>query len=555
MTIMIKQLTVPVSEKSQDLSILDALRQDFGIHKEQIHNLRIRKKSLDARRKARVVHHFQVELDLDDEQALLSKYQTAMSLVEAKPHYHPLDGLQNVRQRRMRHRPVIIGSGPAGSFAALVLAEAGFAPLVIERGEPVEARLRTVNKLRSQGEFAEESNYCFGEGGAGTFSDGKLTCGRNHPLIRYLFEEWVRFGAPADILYEAHPHIGTDYLLRIAINMRKYLESLGVDFYFGRRFVGFSTGKSARYQVQLADGEEISTDHLILAIGHSARDTYQILLDHGLALAPKPFAIGARFEHPQELINQIQLGSCQLLPAAEYKLAAHVGERGIWTFCMCPGGHLLPTSAQPGHLAINGMSYHARNSGFANAAVVVNVNREDFYQGHPLDGMYFQQRIERLAFQAGGGGYLSPAQRLVDFLKGRDSRGELKSTYKPGVTAARLDRILPDFVVHALQNSLDTYNKKMKGFISPEAIVAGVETKTSSPIVMHRDKSLQSTSHPGLYPTGEGAGFAGGIVSAALDGVKVAKALLESFQEESLLQHTEHVNPLRSQGTGLEQQL
>jgi uncharacterized FAD-dependent dehydrogenase len=276
---------------------------------------------------------------------------------------------------------------------------------------------------------------------------------------------------------------------------------------------------------------QLQTDHLIVAVGHSARDTYEMLLENGVAIAPKPFAMGARFEHPQETINKIQYGQCDLLPAAEYKLAAHKGDRGIWTFCMCPGGHLLPTNAQANHLAINGMSYYARNSSFANAAVVVNVMRQDFFKGHPLDGMHFQAAVERLAFEEGGGNYHAPAQRLIDFMSGQKSRGTLKSSYEPGIQSSRLDKILPTFIVDALRQAVGEYNQKMRGFLHPEAMVVGVETKTSSPIVMTRDKSLQSVSHPGFFPTGEGAGFAGGIVSAALDGVRVGRAVMEDMEQ------------------------
>jgi hypothetical protein len=310
---------------------------------------------------------------------------------------------------------------------------------------------------------------------------------------------------------------------------------MGSRFLFNRRFVDMTRDvPGARYQVTLDDGTKIKTDHLILAIGHSARDTYEMLLDRGLAIAPKPFAMGARFEHPQAAIDKIQFGQCSLLPPAEYKLVAHAGDRGIWTFCMCPGGHLLPTSAQPEHLAINGMSYHARSSGFANAAIVVNVLREDFYRGHPLDGMRFQAALEQEAFKAGGGDYKSPAQKLTDFMAGRWTKGDLATTYKPGISSARLDRLLPGFIVDALKTAVVDYDKKMRGFISPEALVVGVETKTSSPIVMPRDKGLQSVSHPGLFPTGEGAGFAGGIVSASLDGTRVGRAVLEDALAQGL---------------------
>ncbi len=535
MTVRIKHLTIPVTSKTSDLK--PYLAKELNIAEADIRSIKISKKSLDARKKSRIVFHYQVEADIIDENILLQKLGSKVEQVEAKPSFKPSSDL-GFSDKRMSTRPIIIGSGPAGIFTALVLAEVGQPAIVIERGEEVENRLRTVNKLRRLGEFSEKSNYCFGEGGAGTFSDGKLTCGKNHVLIKFLFEQWVRFGAPEDILYDAHPHIGTDNLLIIAKKMRTYLESKGTEFIFNTRFTGFEKNHSTRYKIHLSDGSNLESDYLVIAIGHSARDSYQMLLSHGLAMSPKPFAIGARFEHPQDIINQIQYGSCELLPAAEYKLAARTGNRGIWTFCMCPGGYLLPTNAQAEHLAINGMSYHARSSKFANAAVVVNINREDFFKDHVLDGVKFQENIEKMAYKSGGGNYFTPAQRLEDFLKGRQSQGELRSSYKPGVHSARLDKILPPFVVDALQSALWEYNKKMRGYISKDAIVAGVETKTSSPIVMHRNKSLQSESHPGIFPAGEGAGFAGGIVSAALDGVRVGQAVIK----DALIHKRYHVS-------------
>lgn len=537
MTLRIKDVEVPVSSIPSDERVLAHVAELLEVKPEDLRGIHIRKRSLDARRKARIVYHYQVDVDLVDEDAVYKRKASVCDIAPEEPSGDPLAGI-DPGTYKFRHEPVIIGTGPAGTFAAMALARAGQPSILIERGEAVEDRLRTVGRLRRDGEFTAESNYCFGEGGAGTFSDGKLTCGRNHPLIKFLFQQWVDFGAPKEILYDAHPHIGTDYLLRIAKNQRTHLEAIGSRFMFGRRFVDVQSGEAsgARYAVKLDDGTRLLTDHLVLAIGHSARETYEMLLGRGLAIAPKPFAMGARFEHPQSVIDKIQFGSCELLPPAEYKLAAHSGDRGIWTFCMCPGGHLLPTNAQPEHLAINGMSYHSRNSGFANAAVVVNVLREDFYRGHPLDGMRFQEEIERRAFAAGGGNYFSPAQRMQDFMVGRASKGEMNSTYKPGVSSARLDKILPTFITEALQGAVVEYNKKMRGFIGPDALVVGVETKTSSPIVMMRDKSLQSISHPGLFPTGEGAGFAGGIVSAALDGVRVGRAVLEDAVTSRLVE-------------------
>lgn len=533
MTLRLREVVIPAGVELPHDALQQAIATTLGIPLANLKAMTILKKSLDARRKSAIVYKYQVDVDLEDEDQVLSRNQ---SLVEKSPGIQvadPLTGL-NPDSVRMRHKPVIIGSGPAGIFAALTMALAGQPCVVVERGESVEGRMRTVNRLRRSGSFEAESNYCFGEGGAGTFSDGKLTCGKNHPLIRHVFEQFVRHGAPADILYDAKPHIGTDFLMRVAWNMRQHLKSLGTEFVFGHRFVDFAGGgDSARWIVRLDDGREIATDHFVIAIGHSARDTYQMLFDKGLAMVPKPFAMGARIEHPQDQINRIQHGTCMLPTAAEYKLAAQAESRGIWTFCMCPGGHLMPTGAQPGHLAINGMSYHGRKSGFANAAVVVNVLREDFFRGHPLDGMHFQAALERAAYAAGGGNYNAPAQRLVDFMKGRESKGTLASTYKPGITNHRMDKLLPDFIVNALRGAMHDYNKTMRGYLSPEAIVVGLESKTSAPVSMVRDRNLQSVSHPGIFPAGEGAGFAGGIVSAALDGVRIGRAVLDDSAREA----------------------
>lgn len=527
----------PAAAAAADITqtVTARLAKELGIAASDLTQVSLRKKSLDARKKSKIHYLCQVDFCVADEDLLLKTHSTRLKATTPKPGLDPLAQF-DLKSLKTRHNPVIIGSGPAGIFAAYLLARAGIASTIIERGEPVESRLKTVNRLRRDGTFNAESHFCYGEGGAGTFSDGKLTCGRNHPLIELVFQTFVQFGAPADILYQAHPHIGTDYLMRIALDMRKWLIERGCTFVFNTRFEGFRTGSSSeRYKVLLNKGASIPTDQLVLAIGHSARDTYQGLLDQGLAIAQKPFAMGLRVEHPQSVVDQIQYGQCELLPPAEYKLAAHVGGRGIWTFCMCPGGHLLPTSAEEGHLAINGMSYHARNSGFANAALVVNVLRTDFDRGHPLDGVTFQRQVERASFVAGGSNYSSPAQRLTDFLHGRDSGNHpMQSTYKPGITAARLDQILPTPIVDALKVAIHDYEKRMRGFITDEAIVAGVESKTSAPITMPRDANLQSVSHPGLFPAGEGAGFAGGIVSAALDGVRIGQAVVAAISNNSV---------------------
>ncbi len=525
----IDQIKVEVSEKDQRKQIYSSVLELLGLVPDDIVKLTITRKSLDARKKTFIHYNYRVQLELSVEEAALVERigSPHVKLVPQKNELNPAEQV-SILSKKLRHRPVIIGTGPAGIYAALTLVKAGIRPILIERGEPIEKRFRTVARLRKYSELNEESNFCFGEGGAGTFSDGKLTCGKNHPLIKHVLQTYVDFGAPEEILYESHPHIGTDLLMGIAIKMRKYLEDQGASFQFSKIFESFSSGgKTANYTLRFSGDEPMATDHLILALGHSARDTYENLHACGLEMKPKPYAMGVRIEHPQEDINAIQFGgSCSIDYAAEYKLTHNTEDRGIWTFCMCPGGHLLPTSAQAGHLAINGMSYHARKSGFANAAVVVGVRTEDFYKGHPLDGMRYQQSFEKLAFQYGGENYHSPAQRLTDFLNKKDTTSQMNSTYMPGIRPARMDKILPEFIADSLRVAMGRYDQKMQGYINDRALVVGLESKTSSPVMFPRNKTLQSMSHPGIYPAGEGAGYAGGIMSAAVDGVRVALSLI-----------------------------
>lgn len=535
MPILVKDFIIEASVVHSEMELKKVLAEKLGTAITDITSIKVLKRSLDARKKRNLLYHYQIEFCALDEKKLLDLHPLWLTHSELSKTPHPLN--MSNKRRTLKEPVIIIGSGPAGQSAAFLFAEAQIPTIIVERGQPVEQRIKDVGRLQRRGELNEESNYCYGEGGAGTFSDGKLTCGRRHPLIRYLFETWVRFGAPEDILYEAHPHIGTDYLLKMTKNMRLFIEQNGGQFLFGKRLVDIAPGRSAKMAVTLSDGQVLESDHVILAIGHSARDTYRLLQMRNIAMQPKPFAMGVRVEHPQELIDEIQYGTCHQdlgVHAAEYKLVAHTENRGIWTFCMCPGGHLLPTSAQAGHLAINGMSYHARNSGFANAALVVNILREDFYQGDVLDGVRFQEDLEQAAFKMGGGSYACPAQRLEDFIAARPSVGELKSTYRPKVNPGRLDQLLPKYVVSALQAALVDYNRRMRGFINSDALIVGLESKTSAPIMMPRNELFQSISHAGLYPCGEGAGFAGGIVSAALDGLRIAQSIIEHELSENI---------------------
>ncbi len=450
-------------------------------------------------------------------------------------------------------RPIVVGSGPAGLFAALAFADAGVACTLVERGGAVEDRNLHVRDLRVDGRLNPESNLCYGEGGAGTYSDGKLYTRSKHPLVRQVYERLVALGASREILVQAHPHIGTNRLIPLMKLLRAALREAGHTLEFGARvddlLVDRSGPRPRVIGVRLADGRELHGGPVLLATGHSARDTYAMLASHDITMQRKDFAIGARVEHPQDLIDEVQLGPLAGSPAigpAEYFLAQTVtGGRGVYSFCMCPGGFVLPSPTALEHLNVNGMSNANRGSTFANAAWVTQVAADDFFLEQPGDldddprfgahvaggalvGLALQGALERAAFLAGGGGYRAPAQRLVDFVAERDSADlPEKSTYRPGVTPARLDRLLPSRFVRALQQGARQVDRhQLRGYLSREAMIVGVETTTSSPVRVVRGVDRQSVSHEGLYPCAEGAGYAGGIVSSAIDGMVSAYAVL-----------------------------
>ena len=533
----LKPFSIPLSSTSQDILVKKYIASTLSVDEENISRIYVLNKSLDARNKSAIRFYYEVEVEF--EEGIIS-HSHVRFFEEREISTDESDPLCNIDLSRSKSSisPVIIGSGPAGLFAGWLLLEAGLKPIVIERGAAVEERAKKVDRLWRAMVFDPESNYCFGEGGAGTFSDGKLTTGKRHPWISYLFKKWVSFGAPKDILIDAHPHIGSDFLTKVVKNMRESMKARGATFFFDTRFVDFNeTNGDARYEILLSSGEKLKTHYLILAIGQSARDTYELLYKKNVSLTAKSFAIGTRIEHPQEVIDEIQFGKKNLdlyrqaLPVADYKLTARAGERGVWSFCMCPGGYILPTGAEEGCLAVNGMSLFARDSGFANAALVVNITPNDFGKSSPLDGVNFQRAIEQKAFKAGGSSWCAPAERLFHFL-GTSKMNDLdsvSSTYRPGITPYPLDKVLPGFVTAALQTAMTTFNKKMRGYTHEKAILVGVETKTSSPLTINRGKNLESISHPGIFPAGEGAGYAGGIVSAALDGLRVARSILEQI--------------------------
>lgn len=434
--------------------------------------------------------------------------------------------------RSSAYRPVIIGSGPAGLFCALTLIEHGLKPIIIEQGKRVEERLEDVRLYREKGIISSLSNVQFGEGGAGTFSDGKLTSGISSPYIRKVLKTFADFGAPEEITYLQKPHIGTDNLIRILANIRHHIESRGGTYYFNTRFESF------RCHDDLIDvicpNLILTTDALVLAIGHSGRATFEMLRDNNVRMIRKNFSVGVRIEHLQEMINESQYGhnSRLNLPAAEYKLVYHGKERTCYTFCMCPGGEVIASASEDNAIVTNGMSNYSRDGRNANAALLVNINTDDFEGDDVLSGMYFQKKLEEKAFDLGGRNHHAPVQRVEDFHRNIPSNhiGSVIPTYKPGYTLADLNEILPDFVSSTIKEALPYFDRRISGFNDPDAILTGVETRTSSPVTIIRDENLQSSVR-GIYPCGEGAGMAGGITSAAVDGIKVAVKILEKEQD------------------------
>lgn len=418
------------------------------------------------------------------------------------------------------HRPVIIGFGPCGMFAALTLARRGYKPIVIERGAEVSQRVKDVEKFWTEGILNPESNVQFGEGGAGTFSDGKLTTGIKDPRIRKVLEDFVRAGADPDILYKQRPHIGTDVLRTVVKNIREEIIGLGGEIRFNTRFVEVKTKNKNVKSVVVESGgvrEEIPTEDAVLAVGHSARDTFRYLAGRGIKMQQKPFSIGVRIEHPQEMIDRSQYGSTKGLPPADYKLAYHCENgRGVYTFCMCPGGEVVVASSQEGGIVTNGMSNRARNSGTANSGLLVDVRCEDFGSPHPLAGIEFQEKYEKLAFEMAGNTYIAPKTTWGEFRDGKEG-------------AAAVIGSLPAFAVDSIREAMPVLGSKLKGFDREDAVMTAVETRSSSPVRFARNEKMEGT-FGGFYPAGEGAGYAGGIMSAACDGMKAAEKIIGKYR-------------------------
>lgn len=510
-----------------------AAAKTLHVPPERIAALTIAKKSVDARKKHDVHFVYSVDVTLTDGDRIPPRADKARVRV-----VHPIEFTVQTAQRRPQNRPIVCGFGPAGMFCALLLAHAGLAPIVLERGGDVDSRTAAVEGFFSGGVLDTENNVQFGEGGAGTFSDGKLTCGVNDARLSFILSEFVRFGAPEDILYMAKSHIGTDVLRRVVKNMRAVIVELGGEIRFHTKLCGIEEkdGALTALRCETPDGvEELPCDTLVLAIGHSARDTFAMLHGIGLQMSQKPFSMGVRIEHLQKQIDRAQYGKFAgnaALGAADYKLSHRLANgRGVYTFCMCPGGHVVAAASEPGMVVTNGMSDHARDGANANAALLCDVRPGDFKSEHPLAGVEFQRKWERAAFVAGGGNYQAPVNLVGAFLEDKVAAnfGEVAPTYRPGTAFADLRACLPDFVCAGLKEGILQFGRRLAGFDNYDTVLTGVETRSSSPVRFYRGETYES-SVAGVYPCGEGAGYAGGIMSAALDGIRVACAVIEKHQ-------------------------
>ncbi|MFA7279025.1 MAG: NAD(P)/FAD-dependent oxidoreductase [Sterolibacterium sp.] len=517
-------------------ALREAILERLGIAAPELLGYTIFRRGYDARKKSQIVLTYTLDVEVADPQAVLQR-------LSGDRHFGPSP---DTRYRFVveppsvpapdDQRPVVIGAGPCGLFAALILAQMGLRPILLERGKAVRERTKDTWGLWRKGELNPESNVQFGEGGAGTFSDGKLHSQIKDPQhrARKVLTEFVQAGAPAEILYVSKPHIGTFRLVTVVENLRKSIEKLGGEICCSSRVDDLLVENGQVRGVALSDGSRIATRHVVLAVGHSARDTFDMLYRRGIRIEAKPFSIGLRIEHPQSLVDHARFGKYAghpLLGAADYKLVHHCSNgRSVYSFCMCPGGTVVAAASEPGGVVTNGMSQYSRNERNANSAMVVGITPDD-YPGHPLAGIAFQRHWEASAFVAGGSTYQAPAQRVGDFLAGRAStaQGDVLPSYTPGVNWTDLSTCLPDYVTKALREAIPAFDRQIRGFAMADAVLTGVETRTSSPIRIVRDENLQSLNCRGLYPAGEGAGYAGGILSAAVDGIKAAEAVALSL--------------------------
>ena len=524
--IRIRDISLPPEHNAHQLRFEAA--QLLRISNSKIRQVKIVRRSVDARKKPDVKIIYTIDVSVEgSENKILKQSGCKRASLAPVSYYKPPKPMAPARKR-----PVVVGFGPAGMFAALILAMAGQKPLVLERGDDAQTRHEKVERFWQTGQLDSRSNVQFGEGGAGTFSDGKLNTGVNNPRIGWVLEQFVKAGARENILYDAKPHVGTDVLLTVVQNLRKRIVDLGGEVRFNTQVTGIRTENGFLTALELTGGSIMECDTAIFAIGHSARDTFEMLLEKNVPMEPKPFAMGVRIEHKQSMINESQYGKNDpVLPPADYKLVQHLEDGTVYTFCMCPGGHVVAAASEEGRVVTNGMSYADRDGENANAALLVTVNPQEFPIGGTLGGMYWQRQIEEAAFQVSGS-YRAPAQTVGDFLNGKPSTGGgcVTPTYRPGVYWCDLHEVLPGKISRSITQALPLLDGKLKGFASPDAVMTAPETRSSSPVRILRDDTRQSAVR-GLYPCGEGAGYAGGIMSAALDGIQTAEAILSALKE------------------------
>lgn len=536
--IRIEEIKLLLDEDENALS--DKIAEVLEIPSKEINSFTIVKKAIDSRNKNKILFVYSLDVKIKKHRALADKINLPSKSFHDKIVRHKIRGhlpfVYKIEKKLnpVKNKPLIVGSGPSGLFCALVLARAGLNPVLIERGANVITRVKDVEKFFNTGDLNLNSNVQFGEGGAGTFSDGKLYTLVNDPRTNFIFNELIKAGAPKEIAWSATPHIGTDNLRAVVRNLRKEIESLGGEVRFNSCLTDIEVSKGGVERAIVNKNIEIKVEDIVLALGHSARDTYEMLYKKGLSMSPKIFSIGLRIEHTAEMINRAQYGKFfnhPKLKAARYKLVAHMDDnRSVYTFCMCPGGYVIAAASEKERLVVNGMSKYKQDNINSNSALLVNVFPSDFGSGHPLAGVEFQRKWEGEAYIKGGGKYKAPIQLVGDFLKSSKSR-KIKSiipSYRPGVTMASLDECLPAFVSESIRKALPILDKKIKGFAHPEAILTGIETRSSSPVKIFRDENFESNVK-GVYPAGEGAGYAGGITSSAIDGIKIAEVLIKKY--------------------------
>ncbi len=528
MSLKVTNIRLPVEIPEQELA--NHIAQNLGINPEEIQSYRILRKSLDARSRQDLRFVYSAEVNVPDEPGILRNHREELSVqaYSEEPFIDPECGTNPLEER-----PVIVGSGPAGLLAAYFLTLRGYRPLIIERGFPVKERVPEIRRFDQGETFQTENNYLFGEGGAGCFSDGKLTCRLSGPDVQWVLERFIECGARPSIAYEHRPHLGSNKLPMICRNFRRKIDAMGGEFRFECRLEGIDVVDGQVQGVMTSSGY-LKTSHVILGIGHSARDTYQMLYDLGVPMFRKAFQLGLRIEQPQEQVNEHKYGReeyLSLLGAADYTMITK-GKRDLYTFCMCAGGIVMPSISEPNMFCTNGMSNSRNDTGYANSGIMTTIYPEEFGSDHPLAGMELQRKYEAIAFELGAKNYFCPIQRPADFLKNRktDAGFRYSGTYQRGVAASNLTQVLPPVVISQIQNGLPIMDQKWRGAFLENAVLVGPEMRGSSPIRIDRERqSYQAPGFRGLYPVGEGAGYAGGIVSAAVDGLQSAKRLVEEF--------------------------